>query len=52
MSTHVFFYFLRKLKFDAHVAKIFRKVSQQLAVLKRMRKMLQLETRMKFVLLI
>ena len=29
-----------KLRFDAHVAKICRKVSQQVAVLKRMKKIL------------
>ena len=34
-----------KLKFDNHVAKICRKVSQQIAVLKRMKKMLPFETR-------
>ena len=34
-----------KLKFDNHVAKIYRKVSQQIAVLKRMKKMLSFETR-------
>ena len=33
-----------KLKFDNHVAKICRKVSQQIAVLKRMKKMLPFET--------
>ena len=37
----------KKLKFDAHVAKICRGVSQQVAVLKRMKKMLPVETRMK-----
>ena len=35
-----------KLKFDAHVAKICRKVSQQVAVLKRMKKILPFDTRM------
>ena len=34
-----------KLKFDNHVAKICRKVSQQIAVLKRMKKILPFETR-------
>ena len=34
-----------KLKFDNHVTKICRKVSQQMAVLKRMKKMLPFETR-------
>ena len=34
-----------KLKFDNCVAKICRKVSQQIAVLKTMKKMLQFETR-------
>ena len=34
-----------KLKFDNHFAKICRKVSQQIAVLKRMKKMLPFETR-------
>ena len=34
-----------KLTFDNHVAKICRKVSQQIAVLKRMKKMLPFETR-------
>ena len=34
-----------KLKFDNHVAKICRKVSEQIAVLKRMKKMLPFETR-------
>ena len=34
-----------KLKFDNHVAKICRKVSQQIAVLKRMKKMLPFKTR-------
>ena len=34
-----------KLKFGNHVAKICRKVSQQIAVLKRMKKMLPFETR-------
>ena len=34
-----------KLKFDNHVAKICRKVSQQIAVLKRIKKMLPFETR-------
>ena len=34
-----------KLKFYNHVAKICRKVSQQIAVLKRMKKMLPFETR-------
>ena len=34
-----------KLKFDNHVAKICRKVSQQIAVLKGMKKMLPFETR-------
>ena len=37
----------KKLKFDAHVAKICRRVSQQVAVLRRMKKMLPFETRMK-----
>ena len=37
----------KKLKFDAHVAKICRRVSQQVAVLRRMKKMLPVETRMK-----
>ena len=35
----------KKLKFDAHVAKICRRVSQQVAVLRRMKKMLPFETR-------
>ena len=35
-----------KLKFDAHVAKICRRVSQKVAVLRRMKKMLPCETRM------
>ena len=35
-----------KLKFDAHVAKICRKVSQQVTVLKRMKKILPFDTRM------
>ena len=34
-----------KLKFDNHVAKLCREVSQQIAVLKRMKKMLPFETR-------
>ena len=34
-----------KLKFEKHVAKVCRKVSQQVAVLKRMKKMLPFETR-------
>ena len=34
-----------QLKFDNHVAKVCRKVSQQIAVLKRMKKMLPFETR-------
>ena len=34
-----------KLKFDKHVAKVCRKVSRQVAVLKRMKKMLPFETR-------
>ena len=37
----------KKLKLDAHVAKICRRVSQQVAVLRRMKKMLPFETRMK-----
>ena len=37
----------KKLKFDAHVAKICRRVSQQVAVLRRIKKMLPFETRMK-----
>ena len=37
----------KKLNFDAHVAKICRRVSQQVAVLRRMKKMLPFETRMK-----
>ena len=37
----------KKLKFDAHVAKICRRVSQQVVVLRRMKKMLPFETRMK-----
>ena len=37
----------KKLKFDAHVAKICRRVSQQVAVLRRMKKILPFETRMK-----
>ena len=36
-----------KLKFDSHIAKICLKVSQQIAVLKRMKKMFPFETRMK-----
>ena len=35
-----------KLKFDAHVAKVCRKVSQQVAVLKRMMKILPFDTGM------
>ena len=35
-----------KLKFDAHVAKICRRVSQQVTVLKRMKKILPFDTRM------
>ena len=34
-----------KLKFEKHVAKVCRKVSQQVAILKRMKKMLPFETR-------
>ena len=34
-----------KLKFDNHLTKICRKVSQQIAVLKRMKKMLPFEIR-------
>ena len=34
-----------KLNFEKHIAKICRKVSQQVAVLKRMQKMLSFETR-------
>ena len=37
----------KKLKFDAHVAKICRRVSQQVAVLRRMKEMLLFKTRMK-----
>ena len=36
-----------KLKFEGHVAKICRKVIQQVAVLKRMRKMLPFEIRLR-----
>ena len=37
----------KKLKFDAHVVKICRQVSQQVALLRRMKEMLPFETRMK-----
>ena len=35
----------QKLKFEKHVAKVCRKVSQQVAILKRMKKMLSFKTR-------
>ena len=34
-----------KMKFEKHIAKVYRKISQQVTVLKRMKKMLPLETR-------